>query len=205
MKNLFCNVDTAKDFMYPDWGLPIPGAKKIIPNLKRLTEHAREKDEPVINPADWHDPDSEEISSNPDFVNTFPVHCIKYTKGAEFIPETNPDNPYVVDWADKEVDEEKVRQHRNIVIYKDKFDVFAGNSHTDRILDILNPDRVFVYGVATNVCVDQAVMGLYARGQDVYAVTDAMQGLPGIELPFDKWKGLGIKLVTTKDVLEDRL
>ena len=45
---------------------------------------------------------------------------------------------------------------------------FAGNPHIEKILQILNPEIVFAYGVTTNVCVDKAVTGLSDRGIKVY-------------------------------------
>ena len=51
----------------------------------------------VVNSADWHYPNSEELSMNPDFINTFPEHCMANTLGARFVSETNPENPLIID------------------------------------------------------------------------------------------------------------
>ena len=157
---VFCNVDTQYDFIRDDesfrGALAIPGAKDIEGNLEALTLLAKDTTRKVVNTADWHTLNSEEISDNPDFVNTFPPHCIMYTKGAEYIPATAPKHSeiiYEIDWRDKEISETELFKRRNIILYKDKFDIFAGNKHTEKVLELLNPDAVVVYGVATNVCV----------------------------------------------------
>ena len=205
---IFWNEDTQKDFMYEGWALPVPGAERIIPNLEKLTRFARENNYKVVNTGDWHTKDSREFSDNPDYVNTFPPHCLRNTEGAELIPETMPENSYIIDWTMESFDANKVQTNRNVVIYKDAFNVFDdvnGNLHTRNIVNLLNPNKVVVYGVATNVCVDYAVMGLLKMGKEVYAVTDAMKELPGMELPYEKWKAHGAKLVTTKNVLENKI
>ena len=209
MEKIFWNVDTQYDFMRDDTDfkgkLPVPDARKIENNLAKLTGLAKENGIYVVNTADWHNKDSPEIAENPDFVNTFPPHCLKNTKGAEYVPATRPKNPYVVDWENQDLNLEEMAKKRNMVIYKDKFDVFAGNPHTNKIVENLNPNKAIVYGVATNVCVDQAVRGLLERNVEVYAVTDAMKELPNLPLPYENWKEKGVNLVTTQKILENKL
>ena len=86
---IFWNVDTTKDFMINGGELYVTDAELILPNLANLTQYAKEKNIKVVNTADWHTKDSEEISENPNWVTTFPLHCPKYGLGAEFVPETS--------------------------------------------------------------------------------------------------------------------
>jgi nicotinamidase/pyrazinamidase len=161
----------------------------------------------VVNTGDWHNYDSEEISENPDFMDTFPLHCLKNTKDAKFIPETNPENPYIIDWAQEKPRAEEFINKRNIVLYKDKFDIFTGNPHAEYVLNAINPKEAIVYGVATNVCVNYAVKGLLERNVDVYVVKDAIKELPSlpVEETLKEWKDKGAKFITTKQVLEERI
>lgn len=116
-------------------------------------------------------------TERPDFVSTFPPHCLAGTLGAEFVPATRPECPYVVGWEDAHISPLRILEARDIIIRKDAFDVFRGNPHTDGVVDVLRPDRVFVYGVATDVCVDYAVRGLLRRGVEVLVVEDAVKDL----------------------------
>ena len=206
MKNpkiLFWNVDTQIDFMEPDGKLYVQGAEAIRPLLGKITRYARENNIRVVNTADYHLINSSEISNNPDFVNTFPPHCMAETKGALYIPETDPEQPVIIDWnADVMLDPrfDNPDRFRNVLIRKDAFDVFAGNPHTEKVLDIIQPDRVFVYGVTTNVCVDQAVTGLAERGKEVFVFSDAIKELPNIPMPFEKWKNLGVTLIPFSNI-----
>ncbi len=207
---IFWNVDTQYDFMRDDeeyhGTLAIPGAQDIENNLETLTWLAEERNLKVVNTADWHTMSSREISLTPDFKSTFPPHCLQGTRGAKYMPATNPVRPYVISWTDEISNFVKfgdgIRRSRNIVLYKDEFDVFdpRGGPHTDKVLEIIKPDRAIVYGVATNVCVDYAVMGLRQRGVEVYVPLDAIKELPGLPLPFEKWKEAGVKMIETKNV-----
>ncbi|MFA5533008.1 MAG: isochorismatase family cysteine hydrolase [Mariniphaga sp.] len=195
---LFWNVDTQIDFVYPRGKLYVPGADKIRPRWKELTRLAKEKSIRVVNTADFHYQNSAELDATPDFVNTFPEHCMANTRGADFIRETDPEEPEIFDW-DKEYlitaqlfNREEVR---NFIIRKDAFDVFKGNHLTASILKHLNPKVVVVYGVTTNICVDAAVRGLTKRVKKVYVVEDAIKELPGVPLPFEGWNKKKVELI----------
>lgn len=195
---LFWNVDTQIDFIEPTGKLYVKGAEKLKPVLKKITDFATEHHIRVINTCDFHLINSHELSPYPDYINSFPEHCMAGTSGAEFIEETRPHLPAIVDWMTQLAilpQLANVNQYRNIVIRKDAFDVFEGNPYTTKILELIHPEKVFVYGVTTNVCVDKAVCGLAELGYKVFVMEDAIKELPGIELPFKRWKGLGVKLI----------
>jgi nicotinamidase/pyrazinamidase len=203
MKRIFWNVDTQYDFMRADGKLYVQGAETIEDNLQRLTLYAELAGEQRINTADKHKPDSEELSAEPDLVNTFPEHCMEGTRGLDYIDATVPLDAYVIDWTDTGFDREAVKEAKDIILYKDAFDIFAGNPHAEEVVKTLSPDEVIVYGVATNVCVDQAVMGLRERGIEVYVPTDAIKELPHLPLEetLDKWKVSGVNLTTVDDII----
>lgn len=204
---IFWNVDTQYDFMMPGGNLYIKNADKIQPKLASLTEFAKNNNIKVVNTGDWHYDDSKELSKTPDFITTFPEHCMVDTIGAEFVFATNPIDSYKIYWKQNKFDEKKVLENRNITIYKDKFDVFKGNPHTDEIVKILSPKSVVAYGVASNVCADYAVMGLLERKIQVYVPLDSVKGLPNLPEPYEKWEKNGAILTTTdeiyKKILED--
>lgn len=71
---IFVDVDTQFDFMDPAGALYVPGAERIVPNLRRLFAAAIEHAVPVISTADDHAPD------DPEFAD-FPPHCVRGTPG----------------------------------------------------------------------------------------------------------------------------
>lgn len=193
---LFWNVDTQFDFVEPGGKLYVPGAELLKPLWKELTKLAADKNIKVVNTADFHYANSAELSASPDFITTFPEHCMANTPGADYLAETEADNPAVFDWDKQYLSYDEVNTKRNIVLRKDAFDVFIGNSHTESIVEILAPKTVVVYGVTTNVCVNDAVVGLAKRVGQVYVIEDAIKELPNIPLPFDNWKKLGVKMIS---------
>jgi len=202
-KTLFWNVDTQEDFIDQSGKLYVQGAEEIRPVLKQITDFAKAEGIRVVNTCDYHHINSEELSSAPDFATSFPQHCLAGSSGAEFISETLPESPILIDWdLDLAIYAEfdNPERFRNIVIRKDAFDVFTGNPYADKVVAILQPDQVFVYGVSTNVCVDKAVIGLAERGIKVYVFKDAIKELPNLPLPFETWKAKGIELISFADV-----
>jgi nicotinamidase/pyrazinamidase len=200
MKTIGCDVDTLNDFMSALGKLYVPGAETIEPSLDRAIQYLRNRDMTILHLADCHDENSRELAAKPDFMKTFPEHCMRGTWGAEFILATKPIKPYVIDWTDKSIDLERLATSKEIVLRKDYFDVFRGNPFADGVLKALAPDRVIVYGVATNVCVDFAVRGLLERGKEVYVVEDAIKDLPNIPSPVEDWKSMGVRLIRTDDL-----
>jgi nicotinamidase/pyrazinamidase len=210
-KAVFWCVDTQADFMNEDGKLPVPNAESIKPNLKTLTDFARTNNIKVISTMDWHFEDSKELSKEPDFVETFPPHCMANTEGARFIDETSPDRgtTMVVDWSSqKGMNFHDIHRFRNIIIRKDAFDVFEGNQLTEAIVNnlgipFLDRPIFIVYGVSTNICVKSAVEGITKRGYMVKVVTDAIKELPNIPNPIEEWsKNETIELVTTEQVVK---
>lgn len=91
MKTVFWDVDTQNDFMNEDGRLYVTGAELIKPNLKLLTEYARENFIPVAGSVDRHfgTPEykhrEQELQRNG---GLFSDHCMDGTPGFEKIPET---------------------------------------------------------------------------------------------------------------------
>ena len=79
-KIIFWEVDAQKDFMLPGGKLYVPGAERIIPNIKRLVDAARKAGILLVSSACAHAADDPEFAS-------FPPHCIRGTEGARIVPE----------------------------------------------------------------------------------------------------------------------
>lgn len=203
MRLLFWNVDTQIDFMNSKGKLYVQGAEEIIPNLAKLTNLADNYGIKVVNTCDYHIPGDTELSDTPDFKIHFPPHCLAGTKGQEFIGATYPkgfkDNYYIVHYLDELMYKHEINRSRNIILYKNHFNIFQGNEYTEEVLRHLKPDIVVVYGVATNVCVNFAVLGLLERNIKVIVVKDAIKELPNlpVEEIYNNWREKGAVLVDT--------
>jgi len=204
---VFWDVDTQADFVLAKGALPVPGAEALLPNLGRLTAAARAAGVTIVHTADDHDPGDPEIAADPDFVETFPAHCLRGTPGAARMAETAA-APGAADIPPDGagVDVGAVARAAEIVLRKNRFDAFS-NPAAARLLAALAPDRVVVYGVALEVCDRYAVEGMLARGGgfEIVVVEDAVAALDparGAEL-LDQWREQGVRIASTEQVLQD--
>jgi nicotinamidase/pyrazinamidase len=203
---IFWDVDTQRDFMDADGKLYVPEAESIKPNLKRLTDFAHERGIRIVASADDHEPGHRELSTTPDFRETFPEHCMRGTPGAAKIPETALVAPVVVEPAPTPR-EQLVRLLRSrdgdVLIRKHWFDVFT-NENTDVVLEALAPRQIVLYGVALDVCNRYAIEGLLARGASrIVAVSDATKPIHADAVPalLDSWRDRGVRFATTEQVV----
>ena len=78
---IFWDVDTQVDFMRADGKLYVPDSESIIPVLARLTDYAHAHRIRIIASSDDHVPGHRELSTAPDWRETFPDHCMRGTPG----------------------------------------------------------------------------------------------------------------------------
>ena len=178
MKRILWDVDTQVDFMEPQGKLYVPDAVEIKGNLKLLVDYARAEGIVHVASADDHELTDPEISAEPDFQNTYPPHCLRGTRGAARIEETEQADPLPLSLVPYPpgLIPGLVRGRREILLLKKNFNVFT-NPNTDALLDALDPDEIVVFGVATDVCDDAAIRGFLQRGRRVVFVEDAARGL----------------------------
>ena len=192
------DVDTQVDFMLPDGKLYVRGAEETIPAMKRLVAAARAAGVVHVASADDHELTDDEIADEPDFRTTYPPHCLRGTRGARKIPETEQEDPVPITL---ELLPGRYLAGREFLLLKKSFDVFT-NPNTDRLLDWLDPDQIIVFGVATDVCDDAAIRGFLARGLKVRFVEDAAKGLDDERVASCTafWREQGVEFTTAEGV-----
>ncbi|MEX2646693.1 MAG: isochorismatase family protein [Gaiellaceae bacterium] len=193
------DVDTQVDFMIPDGKLYVPGAEETIPAMARLVAAARAAGVVHVASADDHELTDSEISDAPDFQTTYPPHCLRGTRGARKIPETDQEDPVPLTL---ELLPERHLEGREFLLLKKSFDVFT-NPNAERLLERLDPDEVVVFGVATDVCDDAAIRGFLDRGRRVRFVEDAARGLDEERTArcTASWRDRGVKFTTVDEVV----
>jgi len=195
-KVVFWEVDVQADFMLPGGALYVAGAEKIIPNIKRLVDAARQGRVLLISHGCRHTP------NDPEF-KTFPPHCIRGTPGARIIPEGMAQKFYTVpNDAQLKLPKDLLR-NQQVILEKQTLDVFE-NPHATAIVDRLGKDVEFVvFGVVTEFCVRLAAKGLLERGRKVSLVKDAIETLKPEDSrrTIQELKALGARLITTDEAL----
>lgn len=174
MSTVYVDVDTQLDFIYPTGALYAPGAERIHANLGRLTANAVRHGFPILSTMDSHEERDREFARY-----SFRPHCIAGTIGQHKLACT-------------------IASRSQHFIQKQVFDCFS-NPRMEKLLADWKPERVVVYGVVTDVCVNYAINGLLERNYRVTVVTDAVCALnaDAADQCEGHWLQAGVKLVTT--------
>jgi len=193
---VFWEVDVQRDFMLPGGNLYVPGAEKLLPNIKRLTDAAREGKVFLVSHGDFHS------ANDPEF-KVFPPHCVKGTPGADLIPEAMTDSVLRVPNDPAAKIPEDLSSYKQILLEKQTLSIFE-TRHIDELVRRLGdrPEYV-VFGVVTEYCVSFAVKGLLERGRRVAVVQDAIETLKPEEgrNTVAEFQRLGARITTTDQAL----
>jgi len=204
VKRVLWDVDTQVDFMEPSGKLYVPGARDVAPALERLVDAARAAGVVHVASADDHELTDPEISESPDLRNTFPPHCLRGTHGAEKILETKQRDPLPLSLVPfpPGLIPGLVGGRREILLLKKNFNVFT-NPNTEPLLDALDPEEIVVFGVATDVCDDAAILGFLLRGRRVRFVEDAASGLDEARVAACTavWRERGVEFSSAEEVI----
>ena len=199
------DVDTQVDFMLPEGKLYVPGAEETAPAMRGLVEAARGAGIPHVASADDHELTDPEIVApgDADFSNTFPPHCLRGTRGAEKVDETEQEDPLPLGLVPfpPGLIPGLIDGRREFLLLKKNFNVFT-NPNAEPLLEALDPDEVIVFGVATDVCDDAAILGLLQRGRRVTFVEDAARGLDEqrVAACTNVWRRRGVAFTTSDAV-----
>lgn len=190
-------VDVQADFVLPGGKLYVPGAEKLLPNIKRLTDLARLDRVFLVSHGDFHAPDDPEFK-------IFPPHCMKGTAGAEFVPEALTQKVVRVPNLPEAQLPDDLSLYQQIVLEKQTLNIFDSR-HADALVRRLgNQAEFIVFGVVTEYCVSFAAKGLLERGRRVAVVRDAIESLnqEDGQKTIAELERFGARLTTTGEVLK---
>ena len=193
---IFWEVDVQADFMLPGGKLYVPGAEKLLANIRRLTDAARRGDVFLVSHGCFHTPNDPEFKQ-------FPPHCVKGTPGAEFVPEALTNNFVRIPNDANASLPKDLFQFQQIILEKQTLDIFETRM-ADALVERLGDTTQFaVFGVVTEFCVSLAVKGLLKRKRRVAIVSDAIETLASEagNKTLTALKSLGATLVTTDETL----
>jgi len=193
---IFWEVDTQADFMLPDGKLYVPGAERLLPNIRRLTDAARQGDVFLVSHGCLH------TVNDPEFAQ-FPPHCIEGTDGAKYVPEALADKVAVVPNQGSATLPNDLSQFQQILLQKQTLDIFESRHAESLVTRLPRAAEIAVFGVVTEYCVRLAAKGLMKRGRRVSIVRDAIETLNPEEgrKSLDELRSLGARLITTDEAL----
>lgn len=161
-------VDVQNDFT-EGGALGVTGGDAVAEGISRLLA-ARSGDYAlIIASRDWHDGDNDNdghFSHDPDFVDSWPPHCVAGSAGAEY------DTGLVTDAVTHHV-----RKGQGSPAYS----LFEGTTDDGqavaRLLDERGVLEVDVVGIATDYCVRASALDAIAHGRHVRVFTDLIAGV----------------------------
>jgi nicotinamidase/pyrazinamidase len=193
---IFWEVDTQADFMLPGGKLYVPGAERLLPNIRRLTDAARQARVFLVSHGCYHTQDDPEFA-------TFPPHCIKGTAGAAYVPEALAERVITVANEPTAALPRDLSTYQQILLEKQTLDIFESR-YADKLVERLDHDAQFVvFGVVTEYCVRFAAKGLLERGRRVSVVRDAIETLNAEDgkRTISELQALGASFITTEQAL----
>jgi nicotinamidase/pyrazinamidase len=193
---VFWEVDTQADFMLPGGKLYVPGAERLLPNIRRLTDTARQGRVFLVSHGCFH------AQNDPEF-KTFPPHCIRGTAGSAYVPEALTNKVVTVPNEATAALPRDLAQYQQVLLEKQTLDIFESH-HAEELVKRLGDNKEFVvFGVVTEYCVRLAAKGLLERGRRVSVVKDAIETLKPEdgERTVAELQALGAKFITTDQAL----
>lgn len=163
-------VDVQNDFA-EGGALGVTGGTAVAEGVTALLRDHRDDYAVVIASRDWHDADSDNgghivLEGEPDFVTTWPPHCIAGTHGADYHP--------AFDTSSVEVEIYKGRGEPAYSAFEGATD--DGTSLAD-VLRQRGIDTVEVVGLATDYCVRASALDALGSGAAVRVRRDLVAGV----------------------------
>ncbi|WP_375401433.1 isochorismatase family protein [uncultured Amnibacterium sp.] len=170
MSSALLIVDVQNDFT-EGGALGVDGGAAVAAGITELL-HARAADyDLVVASRDWHDADDDNgghfaTTEPPDFVTTWPMHCVAGSDGAAYHPA---------------LDTAPIHVHIRKGQGRPAYSAFDGTTDDGEVLADLLRDRgvttLDVVGIATDYCVRASALDALGAGVAVRVLTDLVAGV----------------------------
>ncbi|WP_314506184.1 isochorismatase family protein [uncultured Microbacterium sp.] len=161
-------VDVQNDFT-EHGALGVVGGDEVAERISRFLQSHAGDYEIVVASRDWHDADNDNgghFAAEPDFVDTWPVHCVGGTAGAEY---------------DEGFDTSAVTHHLKKGQGKPAYSLFEGvaddGTSAAELLERHGIIDIDVVGLATDYCVRASALDAIENGRRVRVFTDLVAGV----------------------------
>jgi nicotinamidase/pyrazinamidase len=188
-------VDVQNDFT-EGGALGVTGGAHVA---QAVTDHLRahpDRYDLVVASRDWHSPDGDNgghFSTAPDFVDSWPSHCVQGSPGAEYHPD-----------LDTSAVDVHVLKGDGRPAYSLFDGVVEGGRPFGQVLAERRVDEVEVVGLATDHCVRASALDAAAAGLRVTVLTDLVAGVaPGpSEAALTELRAVGVTCAPSAEVVD---
>ncbi|NYE94781.1 nicotinamidase/pyrazinamidase [Psychromicrobium silvestre] len=204
MTNALIIVDVQNDFC-EGGSLAVPGGAEIATGISELLDSAFNVEggafDLVVATQDWHIDPGSHFSEQPDFVNSWPVHCVAGSNGARLHP--NLDTEYIDAYFHKGMFEAAYSGFEGVLAPEDE--VPTGQPETDAEEPQTGPsldewlrendvDSLSIVGLATDYCVRATALDAVAAGYEVTLLSGFCAGIDatGSQAALDELSEAGV-------------
>ncbi len=193
MANALFIIDVQNDFC-EGGALACSGGAAVAGKITSFVNDNPNRYDFVIASRDWHTPGEENgghfppEGQEPDFVNTWPLHCLAGDDGADYHP--NLDSSII------DIHIKKGQGAHGYSIFEGITD--QGEALTD-LLKRLEIDEVDVVGIATDYCVRASSLDAVTEGLAVKVITSLTAGVApeSTEAAIDDMADAGVEILAT--------
>jgi nicotinamidase/pyrazinamidase len=188
-------IDVQNDFT-EGGALGVAGGDAVAAGITDYLRAHPDRYDVVIASRDWHDGDNDNgghfaTDEAPDFVATWPVHCVSGTPGAEYDPG---------------LDASLIDVHVHKGQGEPAYSIFEGSTpegdELEAALDRYGVEDVDVTGIATDYCVRASALDALHAGRRVRVLTDLVAGVApdSSAAALEELREAGAELVAGKDL-----
>lgn len=165
-------VDVQNDFC-EGGALAVAGGAAVAAGITQYLAATGERYDVVVTSQDWHNPlpdtnDGHFATGEPDYVTTWPVHCVAGSPGADLHPDLTIEHPTVL----------SVRKGQGRQDYSAFDGEVAGRSGSlAQVLAGLGVTDVDVVGIATDHCVRATALAARQAGLGARVIVDLTAGV----------------------------
>jgi len=159
-------VDVQNDFC-EGGALGVEGGAGVARGISEHLAHHADEYGVIVASRDWHDADNDNGGHfapegvEPNFVSTWPVHCVAGTEGAQYHPELTLDDVT-----------HHVKKGHGVPSYSMFEGISDSGDTVQSILESNGVSEVDVVGIATDHCVRASALDARATGIEVRVILD---------------------------------
>ncbi len=176
-------VDVQNDFC-EGGSLAVAGGAAVAAGISLVLDRAGDRWDHVVATRDWHIDPGAHFSTHPDFVESWPAHCVVGTNGSEFHPELNTSRIEAV-----------FHKGEHAAAYSGFEGAAAGIPLADwlRSHDV---DAVDVVGIATDHCVRATALDAVGNGLATRVLLHLTAGVAEgtVEAALEQLRTAGVEL-----------
>jgi nicotinamidase/pyrazinamidase len=187
-------IDVQNDFT-EGGALGVAGGDAVAAGVTAYLDAHPDRYDVVVASRDWHDGDDDNgghfaTDAAPDYVATWPVHCVAGTPGADYDPG---------------LDERLIDVHIRKGQGRPAYSIFEGTADDgaalDTVLARLGVTDVDVAGIATDYCVRASARDALRAGHRVRVLTDLVAGVApdSSAAALEELREAGAELVASAD------